>query len=109
MQPCFRLASAGTSELTRQAPKYRLRRLFALFVPILLLSGCGHLFFYPSKGQFISPDQIGLQYEDVYLTTPDGETLHGWLLRSEEHTSELQSREYLVCRLMIEQITDKLS
>src|SRR5258707_9016182 len=27
---------------------------------------------------------------------------HGWLARSEEHTSELQSRQYLVCRLLLE-------
>src|SRR3712207_7268255 len=25
-----------------------------------------------------------------------------WVLRSEEHTSELQSRQYLVCRLLLE-------
>src|SRR5947209_16216496 len=25
-----------------------------------------------------------------------------WCLRSEEHTSELQSRQYLVCRLLLE-------
>src|SRR3712207_8923863 len=25
-----------------------------------------------------------------------------WFLRSEEHTSELQSRQYLVCRLLLE-------
>src|SRR5947209_14597020 len=25
-----------------------------------------------------------------------------WLTRSEEHTSELQSRQYLVCRLLLE-------
>src|SRR3712207_8076894 len=33
------------------------------------------------------------------------ERLHGWsksLLRSEEHTSELQSRQYIVCRLLLE-------
>src|SRR3712207_1793557 len=28
---------------------------------------------------------------------------HYWLSRSEEHTSELQSRQYLVCRLLLEQ------
>ena len=28
--------------------------------------------------------------------------LHGILRRSEEHTSELQSRQYLVCRLLLE-------
>src|SRR3712207_6876228 len=26
----------------------------------------------------------------------------GWTARSEEHTSELQSRQYLVCRLLLE-------
>src|SRR3712207_7647044 len=29
-------------------------------------------------------------------------------LRSEEHTSELQSRQYLVCRLLLEKKTKKL-
>src|SRR3712207_8073091 len=28
-----------------------------------------------------------------------------WLTRSEEHTSELQSRQYLVCRLLLEKKT----
>src|SRR3712207_7469318 len=31
-----------------------------------------------------------------------GDRLHGLDLRSEEHTSELQSRQYLVCRLLLE-------
>src|SRR3712207_8890338 len=30
-----------------------------------------------------------------------------FLLRSEEHTSELQSRQYLVCRLLLEQKKDR--
>src|SRR3712207_7840967 len=30
---------------------------------------------------------------------------HGWRDRSEEHTSELQSRQYLVCRLLLEKNT----
>src|SRR5947209_17781391 len=29
-------------------------------------------------------------------------SLAGWTRRSEEHTSELQSRQYLVCRLLLE-------
>src|SRR3712207_7889637 len=32
----------------------------------------------------------------------DGEALGTEHLRSEEHTSELQSRQYLVCRLLLE-------
>src|SRR3712207_8728968 len=39
---------------------------------------------------------------------PDADVLAGApaaLLRSEEHTSELQSRQYLVCRLLLEKKT----
>src|SRR3712207_7535812 len=32
----------------------------------------------------------------------------GELLRSEEHTSELQSRQYLVCRLLLEKKNTKI-
>ena len=39
----------------------------------------------------LSLDRLGLFHEDTVL---DG--------RSEEHTSELQSRQYLVCRLLLE-------
>src|SRR3712207_1303526 len=41
----------------------------------------------------------------VILTSRGGldDTVHGFELgRSEEHTSELQSRQYLVCRLLLE-------
>src|SRR3712207_7271016 len=34
--------------------------------------------------------------------------LHGFYFRSEEHTSELQSRQYLVCRLLLEKKKKKL-
>src|SRR5947209_17879133 len=36
----------------------------------------------------------------VAATGPETEPLAEW--RSEEHTSELQSRQYLVCRLLLE-------
>src|SRR3712207_7572830 len=42
---------------------------------------------------------------DVIVATPDVMGQLGQLgkvLRSEEHTSELQSRQYLVCRLLLE-------
>src|SRR5258707_5648212 len=39
-------------------------------------------------------------------TTPSPRARHG---RSEEHTSELQSRQYLVCRLLLEKKKNKTS
>src|SRR3712207_8820215 len=32
----------------------------------------------------------------------NGKIRNDWVARSEEHTSELQSRQYLVCRLLLE-------
>src|SRR3712207_8918082 len=43
--------------------------------------------------------RIGAQ-EIIVSTLPP--RLSQWLRRSEEHTSELQSRQYLVCRLLLE-------
>src|SRR3712207_7413148 len=39
------------------------------------------------------------QFVDDMYATPDGTAM---VVRSEEHTSELQSRQYLVCRLLLE-------
>ena len=38
------------------------------------------MFFYPDQTTYITPDRLNLEYEDVFLETPDGETLHGWWL-----------------------------
>src|SRR5690625_1692694 len=40
------------------------------------------------------PEKLGQDYEEIIKYEPD--------LRSEEHTSELQSRGHLVCRLLLE-------
>src|SRR3712207_7813215 len=43
-----------------------------------------------------------LQDTGFSRTYPVGEGLVAFRTRSEEHTSELQSRQYLVCRLLLE-------
>jgi len=44
----------------------------------IILSGCGHLFYYPSRNAFSDPGKFGLKYETVTLHTSDGVKLHGW-------------------------------
>src|SRR3712207_8799113 len=40
--------------------------------------------------------------DERHLVAPGGEWRSELFARSEEHTSELQSRQYLVCRLLLE-------
>src|SRR3989442_3379212 len=61
-------------------------------------------------------DQIGVHWHSVQKwetgeSYPKAETLQRLIaVRSEEHTSELQSRPHLVCRLLLEKKkTDQLS
>src|SRR3712207_8837057 len=75
------------------------------FVPItggLFVSAAdiaaGKLMFIPAL------DGNGAAYSSfIFQVIDDGGTANGGQnLRSEEHTSELQSRQYLVCRLLLE-------
>src|SRR3712207_7805944 len=59
--------------------------------------------FVPAVRDFTLPLIIGIvcgAYSSIFISSPI------WILlrkfRSEEHTSELQSRQYLVCRLLLE-------
>jgi len=45
---------------------------------LLILYGCTQLFFQPSRLLVISPEQLGLDYADIYFHSADGTKLHGW-------------------------------
>lgn len=56
-----------------------MRRLFVIIVAVSL-SACTNVFFQPQQIQYMTPNEIGLAYEDVYLSSLDGVKLHGWML-----------------------------
>ena len=37
------------------------------------------LIYYPERGFVITPDQVGIDYEDLWIDTEDGLRIHGWL------------------------------
>jgi len=47
---------------------------------VVLLSACTNLFFQPQKICYLTPDKIGLAYEEVSFRSSDGLMLHGWFL-----------------------------
>src|SRR5947209_11372294 len=46
--------------------------------------------------------KIGVVHQNVHQVFARSQVSIGLQFRSEEHTSELQSRQYLVCRLLLE-------
>lgn len=59
--------------------KYLTRIAIQLFV-LFSLSACSRVFFYPSRQLALSPADMLLDFEDVYVQTPDELTLHGWFI-----------------------------
>src|SRR5699024_12227911 len=57
---------------------------------------------YALKGNEYEGLSIGVGNENSNITASINITYHSYLTRSEEHTSELQSRFDLVCRLLLE-------
>src|SRR5947209_14570461 len=78
--------------------------LFVFFFLMLALPPRSTLFPYTTLFRSVHrfrqehPDWLFVRHEDL-----SQDPLHGFeAIRSEEHTSELQSRQYLVCRLLLE-------
>src|SRR3712207_9153897 len=77
-------------------------------LPIFQQMGSGKLGMYLATADNIPTivNQYKGKYESYGLgPIPDGKGTLGGGERSEEHTSELQSRQYLVCRLLLEKKT----
>ena len=51
-----------------------------LFLVVRYLEGTA--IFFPSKQITLTPDRVGLAFEDLYLTTPDGININAWLLKN---------------------------
>ena len=67
--------------MNRRKVKWSLLGLLILVLGIVLISSLERLFiYYPERGFIITPESLGLAYEDVWLEAEDGVKLHGWLL-----------------------------
>ena len=53
---------------------------------ILLVSACTRYIFYPMQEHVITPDAVGILYQDIFVETADNLRLHGWRLYSSGET-----------------------
>lgn len=54
----------------------------ALIAVALSLSGCTNFIFQPDRLIYYTPGELGLDFHDVFLKTPDDIQIHGWFLRA---------------------------
>jgi fermentation-respiration switch protein FrsA (DUF1100 family) len=54
-----------------------MNRSFCFFLFFTLLQGCNHLFYFPERVEYITPERLELKYED-YFFDAGGEKLHMW-------------------------------
>lgn len=55
------------------------RRIQAIvYVCLLALTACSHLFYHPSSGLYLSPDDLQFKVEEITFPTGDGSLLYGW-------------------------------
>ncbi len=54
-----------------------------LLAVLFVISGCGHLFYYPTKHVYYTPDQFKLEYQDYKLKSKDGTELDSWLVKAD--------------------------
>src|SRR3712207_8933655 len=97
-----RIRSGSTPERRPvELPAFRSDRVLGLKIPFPFIKATALLFRGPKP---FSPDYGAVQLAMGLLTNNNGSGLVDSLAshRSEEHTSELQSRQYLVCRLLLE-------
>src|SRR3989441_9369970 len=72
------------------------------------LTGPGHLEVHVAE-VILDAEDVGQHLDRVtLLDEPHGDAGHRREIRSEEHTSELQSLAYLVCRLLLEKKKTKI-
>ena len=50
---------------------------------VFILQSCTQLLFQPLKSQMMTPDDLGVLYDDLYIKTNDKLVLHGWYLHAE--------------------------
>lgn len=55
-------------------------RALLLSLCLLALGGCSGWLFYPEREMLLSPAEVGLAYEDVFISAADGTRLHAWWL-----------------------------
>jgi fermentation-respiration switch protein FrsA (DUF1100 family) len=62
---------------------------FYILVCVAALVFQSSLVFFPDRRIVATPADIGLDYEDVFIKTSDGERVHGWFVRGEKRWTVL--------------------
>lgn len=57
-----------------------MRRFLFMLLMFSLLPSCAGVFFQPQRALVMTPERVGLDYQDIYIEAADGVRLHAWYL-----------------------------
>ncbi|MES2616213.1 MAG: alpha/beta hydrolase [Bdellovibrionota bacterium] len=57
-------------------------KVFVIFIFMILLSSCNHLFYYPTQNMVATPKNLKLKYDNLTIKTQDGVELNAWLVHA---------------------------
>jgi pimeloyl-ACP methyl ester carboxylesterase len=57
-----------------------LKKFFLLTILLVCITACDSVFFYPTKAQVMSPDQIGVKYQPFEVSNDSEPKIYGWFL-----------------------------
>jgi uncharacterized protein len=61
-----------------------MKKLTIISLICIAFTGCNHLFYHPEERQYLTPNKVGLEYEEFYITTSDAHKLAAWKISGKE-------------------------
>ena len=90
------MSFSSRQEHTRTRAPLRFHRVLMLIIILLVLSFSlfrllqNRLIYYPDHDLILTPDHLGLTYEEIYFSASDGVALHGWYIPAKDPPTDNQ-------------------
>ncbi len=68
-----------------------------LFFGVYLYFSQHKMVFFPMKDIVMTPDDLGLKYEDLYIETDNGEKINAWFFSNNDSTENINKKVVLFC------------
>jgi uncharacterized protein len=85
MSVTVRLSALGTNGFSGPSRLIAMKSKLLTFILLCITTqGCSNLFYLPSREHLMTPQEIGVKYEDIWIENEDEPKLHAWYLPAKD-------------------------